>query len=130
MASSSTLIQRWARTVWSAALAWAVLPTLMAMAGLAPVPSVAMALGEVCSVNAPVVPSSDMPIGATHAASCLLCVLNVPIAAPPLADDRQSRPTDAEATCCASTVRTLHAAPHARRACPQGPPARACAVLA
>jgi hypothetical protein len=130
MASPHAFLRRWVRTVWSAALAWAVLPTLMAMAGLAPVPSVAMALGEVCSVNAPAAPSSDMPVGATHGASCLLCVLSVPVATPPLVTDGLLRAADPQAARCASTVRTLHAAPHARRACPQGPPTRTCAVLA
>jgi hypothetical protein len=130
MALPHAFLRRWVRTVWSAALAWAVLPTLMAMAGLAPVPSVAMALGEVCSVNAPVAPANDLPVGATHGASCLLCVLGVPMAAPPLVTDSLLRPADPGVTRCASAVRTIHAAPHARRACPQGPPSHACAVPA
>jgi hypothetical protein len=125
MSSRRALLRRRVWTVWSAALAWVVLPTLMALAGLAPVPSMATALGEVCSVTSPAGPSDDVPMPQAHGASCLLCVLSVPVLGVPTEAQALPQRLASGAPVRPAAPDALALQPPPRRACPQGPPTRA-----
>ncbi|MBQ0960131.1 hypothetical protein KAK06_14345 [Ideonella sp. 4Y11] len=125
MSSRRALLRRRVWTVWSAALAWAVLPTLMALAGLAPTPGVAMALGEVCSVAGTAAPSDDPAPAQAHGASCLLCVLSVPMLGTPTEPRSVPFLVASVAPDRPSAKDVWAPQPPPRRACPQGPPAHA-----
>lgn len=125
MSAHRALVRRWVWTVWSAALAWAVVPTLLALAGLAPSPSIAMTLGEVCSVAGNATVGDDAPVPQTHGASCLLCVISVPVAGVPTVPATAPRPLAGSLPEPMGATEGWMPQPPPRRACPQGPPTHA-----
>lgn len=115
--------QRWVWTVLYAALGWAVLPTALALAGLAPAPS--MAMGDVCSAAVSAEPSGDAPapVPSGHGTSCLLCVLSVPVVSVPAGTVAMPAAAEPATLGIRSDANARVSVPVARRACPQGPPA-------